>query len=81
MISNGNYPTWEECERQYPRLIRAMCYVAILSTGEAATALRDYIFNRDNGGHVNQGGGEAVRHYGGPLRTIRQAIVCRHHQR
>jgi hypothetical protein len=34
--------TYEQCAARYPRLIRAMQWTAILSSGEAACGLRDY---------------------------------------
>jgi hypothetical protein len=73
MIKNvENYRTYQDCEKRYPRLIRAMCWAACLSTGEAACAIRDF---RHYPGCM---GGEAVAHYGGPERAIREAIRHRH---
>lgn len=66
--------TYQECRTRYPRLVRAMKWVAILSDTEAACAIRDY---RDGYGDPGYGS-EAVAHYGGPLVTIRRAIECRH---
>lgn len=70
------YRTWEECETRYPRLVRAMCWVACLSRSEAACALRDWR-NRDIYGDVPYGS-EAVAHYGGPCRVLTDAIDRRH---
>lgn len=61
-------------ERRYPYLIRAMQWCAILSTGEAASAIRDYQEGFYGAGY----GCEAVAHYGGPLAVIRGAIRVRH---
>jgi hypothetical protein len=62
-------------------LLRAMQWVAILSTGEATAALRDYRAARDGQQHPDQlryGGGEAVSHFGGPREVIQRAIRVRH---
>ena len=71
----------EECQARYPRLVRCMKWVAILSSGEAGCGLRDYrdVLNGDqDASQMIYGGGEAVAHFGGPLRTIVQAIKARH---
>lgn len=62
------------CAARYPRLIRVMSWVAILSTNEAACAVRDY---RD-GWRGPGSGGEAVAHFGGTAATIRAALRARH---
>lgn len=70
--------TWDICAAmRWPRLMGQMQTTAILSEGEAAAALRDYIQARD--GEIAaelalHGGGEAVCHYGGPRKVIRAAI-------
>jgi hypothetical protein len=64
--------TREEVERRYPRLLRCMRDVAILSRGEAISGLAD---------RINYGwdfSGEAINHYGGILMVIRNAIQWRH---
>ncbi len=66
--------TADEIAVRYPRLIRSMKWVAILSDGEAACALRDY---RDGYGSEHFGS-EAVHHFGGPLAVIKAAIRARH---
>jgi len=68
-----------EITRRFPRLIQAMKQVAILSTGEAACAIRDYLDpNGDRWGAHRWGGGEAVVHFGGPAKVIERAILLRH---
>lgn len=69
----------------YPRLTRAMQWTAILAPSEAGAALRDYIYGREAIRSSNprermfgeialrSGGGEAVAHYGGPARLVRDA--------
>lgn len=42
MRNSYQHMTYEECAARYPRLIRKMQWVAILSSSEAACALRDY---------------------------------------
>lgn len=63
--------TYEECVARYPRLTSAMQWVAILSEPEAGCALR----NHRNGFDFAC---EAVDHYGGCLKVIRNAIRSRH---
>jgi len=66
---------------ELPLLTRAMQWVAILSTGEAKAAIRDYRHARDgiyDRSLMRTGGGEAVVHFGGPLAVIRAAIRARH---
>ncbi len=79
-MRDTRYLTYDECVLRYPRLVRAMCELAILSPGEAGAALRDYRTSRETGYTYLErwGGGEAVSHYGGPLAVIRDAICCRH---
>lgn len=57
--------SWEECEVLYPRLIKCLQNALILSTGEAACCIRDYL-----DGHNFSC--EAISHNG---RTPREAIV------
>lgn len=65
--------TYNQIEARYPRLIRHMQSVAVLSKTEALSAIQCYqIFGE------NAYGGEAVSHYGGCLRVIRDAINQRH---
>lgn len=64
--------------RRYPNLIRAMCWTACLSTGEAACALRDWRQHR--AGLLDESqtmGGEAVAHFGGTRRVLTQAVKHR----
>lgn len=68
---------YRACERRYPRLVRCMQRVACLSQGEASCALRDWR-SRARYGLDNPLGGEAVCHFGGCLRVIREAIRYRH---
>jgi hypothetical protein len=78
------YRTWEQMLARYPRLVRAMQWVAILSSGEAACALRDYAGARNGqlpADLTRWGGGEAVAHFGGPLQVIQRAIKTRHWRR
>ena len=66
--------TYQECAARYPLLVRACKWVAILSDGEAACAIRDY---RD--GFQGPGfGSEAVAHFGGPRAVIERAWQVRH---
>jgi hypothetical protein len=79
-MQNAPIDTYQFMVNRYPRLVRAMQWVAILSSGEAGCALRDYVYARDGVTHANLmrwGGGEAVSHFGGPLRVIRRAIETR----
>ena len=55
----------------HPLLIRAMKWVAILSTSEAEACLRDYNEGRDYSG-------EAVNHFGGTKAVIQRAWDVRH---
>lgn len=73
-------PTLEDCIEKYPRLIRLMQAVAILSSYEAASAIRDYLRKPVYGGQ-DVSGGEAVQHFGGTLAVIRAAIRQRHNFR
>jgi hypothetical protein len=66
--------TYQECAARYPLLVRAMKWVAILTDGEAACAIRDY---RD-GYQGPEFGSEAVCHYGGPRAVIEAAWRGRH---
>lgn len=70
------YRTYEQCEKRYPRLVRAMCWVACLSRSEASCALRDWRARELYGGEA--WGGEAVTHYGGTCKVLESAIRCRH---
>jgi hypothetical protein len=72
MQNTKTYRDYRACERRYPRLIRAMCWVACLSMGEAACALRDLRHYPD------AMGGEAVCHFGGPEQAVKSAIQARH---
>jgi len=68
---------------RFPRLVRRMKWVAILSLTEAGAALRDYLMGRDDDRFARceltrYGGGEAVCHFGGPARVIARAIAVRH---
>jgi hypothetical protein len=56
--------------KRYPRLLRAMKWVAVLSDGEAESCLRDY-----KAGLAYSG--EAVNHFGGTRAVIERAIACR----
>jgi hypothetical protein len=55
---------------RYPRLLRAMKWVAVLSDGEAEACLRDYKAGLDYSG-------EAVNHFGGTKAVIERAIATR----
>jgi hypothetical protein len=67
--------TSDQLAVRYPRLIRALKWAAILSDGEAASAIRDY---RDGFGAPGFGC-EAVAHVGGPAAALRHAFRVRHH--
>jgi hypothetical protein len=67
------YPTFEEVERRYPRLIRAAQNAAILSHTEAVEALVGHLVN----GRFSISS-EAVAHFGGSARVIEQAFLYRH---
>jgi hypothetical protein len=56
----------ENLERKYPRLIRAMQFVACLSRGEALACLRDYRAGFDYSS-------EAVNHFGGCRAVLERA--------
>jgi hypothetical protein len=60
---------YEEIEKRYPRLIRAMQWAAILSDYEALDCIRAI--------QEKRGSGEAVSHFGGPVAVLRAAIRCR----
>lgn len=62
---------YEEIEKRYPRLIRAMQWAAILSYYEALDCIRAI--------QEKRGSGEAVSHFGGPVAVFRAAIRCRRH--
>lgn len=66
-----SYLDHDEAARRYPRLIRAMRWVACLAQLEAQSAI---IMHR--AGHA--WAGEAVNHAGGCAAVIRNAIRCRH---
>lgn len=71
---------WEYMVQRYPRLTRAMKWVAILAHPEAGAALRDYVYARDgllSSDLLTYGGGEAVCHFGGPVAVIKAAIHAR----
>ena len=67
------YPTYEEVEARYPRLIRALRWAGILSMSEA----RDCIL-----GHLTTGsrymGAESIANLGGAQLAIQLALKCRH---
>ena len=71
MASNRHYITHAEATARYPRLLRAMAWVACLNSTEAQSAV---IMHR--AGH--EYAGEAVNHFGGCRAVIRNAIRCRH---
>lgn len=64
------YDWTENLERKYPRLIRAMQFVACLSLGEALACLRDYKAGYDYSG-------EAVNHFGGTQAVLARAASYR----
>lgn len=78
------YVTSEEAQYRWPRLVKAMTNVALLSTGEATCALRDW-YNREHywGSREpewyvrNVQGGEATSHYGGVHKVITNAFRLR----
>lgn len=55
---------------RYPRLVRAACWAACLSTHEAASCIQMW-----RAGHA--WAGEAVNHYGGCRAVLLGAIRCR----
>jgi hypothetical protein len=63
--------TLDDIARRYPLLIRAMRWAAILTDGEAVSAI-----------HLHQMGdryaGEAVNHFGGIPAVFETALRCRH---
>jgi hypothetical protein len=74
------YLDFAACGKRWPRLIRCMQWVAILSQSEAACGIRDYRTGRDNPrirDLLYSGGGEAVSHFGGPREVIQRAILYR----
>ena len=70
MASNRQYITHEEAARRFPRLLRAMRWVACLNSTEAQSAIIMHL-----AGH--EFAGEAVNHFGGCRKVIRHAIRCR----
>ena len=64
----------DEIHRRYPRLIRCMRGVGLLTEAEAIGALVEYKFFGIREGF----GSEAVAHLGGQLAAIRQSIQHRH---
>ena len=60
---------YEEIERRYPLLIKAMIWAAILSTTEAADCIRAIQEHRESG--------EAVSHFGGPVAVFQGALRVR----
>jgi hypothetical protein len=56
----------EQIRQRYPRLLRAMIWVAILSEGEAVGAIQGYQEGREYTS-------EAVGHFGGASRVIHEA--------
>lgn len=71
----------DQCARRYPRLIRAMQWAAILSDYEASATLRDVRYASAgiySANYLDNGGGEAVHHFGGPRAVIKAAWRCRH---
>lgn len=73
---NARIPSHEQIVRKYPRLLRAMQWVAILNQGEAVSAIEGYLMNREFETSVS--GPEAVAHFGGPYSVIQAAIRHRH---
>ena len=71
-----NHLSYEACRDRYPRLVRCMQFVACLSEGEAACAIRDWR-SRSLYGLDNPLGGEAVCHFGGCLAVLLAARRCR----
>ena len=63
--------TLENALKKYPHIIRAMSYIAILSTYESAGAIVDYKRGENYSG-------EAVNHFGGIREVIRCAWRERH---
>ena len=60
-----------QVEQRFPRLIDCVQFVGILSRSEAECCIRDYL-NARNGKH-DMASGEAVQHYGGPDKLIKDA--------
>lgn len=67
------YPTHEEIEQRYPRLVRSMSWGAGLSHDEAISAVIDYLVNGPFSKCC-----EAVANFGGAAAVIGQAIRSRH---
>lgn len=67
------YPSHDEMEHAYPLLVRALRWGAILTPGEASSALVGHVVNGPF-----SAASEAVAHIGGSASAIRQAIRCRH---
>lgn len=65
--------TADQCVARYPLLVRSMKFAAVLCSGEAGCALRDW---RD-GFRQPWSGCEAVAHFGGPRAVIESAIRVR----
>jgi hypothetical protein len=61
---------YEQIEKRYPALLRAMRWAAVLSCTESADCIRALQERRLSG--------EAVNHFGGPLAVLDAAIRCRH---
>lgn len=58
--------TFAEIRTRYPRLLRAMRWVACLSDSEAVNCIATYTAGHDYAG-------EAVHHYGGPRAVLERA--------
>jgi hypothetical protein len=58
--------SYEQIKRRYPRLLRAMIWVAVLSEGEAVGVIQGYQEGREYTS-------EAVGAFGGASRVIRRA--------
>lgn len=63
--------TMDQAMARYPRLVKCMQWVAILSSYEAGCCIRDFKDGYDFSG-------EAVNHFGGPRAVITRAIASRH---
>ena len=59
--------------RRYPRLLRAMEHAALLTTGEADSALRGLLRTHPLGRGHAPASCEAVAHFGGNLKVVRAA--------
>lgn len=64
--------------RRYRRLLRAMQQAALLTAGEADSALRALLRTNPAGRHHCPPSCEAVQHFGGCLRVVRAARGWRH---